>query len=707
MIAILNERSALLLRELVSKKGFIRISELTTLFNVSNRTIRYDLDNIDEFLKENNLPQIIRKPKVGIGFSELMDDRKKALELCSTLNNRYYILSKNERVNIILSEILKQKDYITIDSIAQLIQVSRGTIIKDLNEVKEWLEKRGLKLITAPKHGIIVDGDEKKIRKAAIELLTEVVDIDKAFDFINSPLLVKNNTVNNQFKNLFDDIDTDYIEKYVYMLEEELQLTFSDEAFSNLMIHICIAVKRIQLGRDIIMPPEELSTFETTKEFAIAEKSIKDLENHFNINIPKDEIGYITIHLLGSSISTTETNEKEDWVKLQIYTGKIISEVSNRINLDLTRDDMLFNGLIEHLRPAINRLKHGLKLKNPVLPQIQNNYQDLFRVIKICLETIEDDIGFGFDDDEIGYITMHFGASIERLIPLNIYKPSVLVVCGTGVGTAKLLSARLKKMFDINIVDTVSYHQVKHVIKEKSVDLIITTVPIDSKEVKAVKVNALLSDEDVDTLRRHLKICWDSRNTMDHLIEIIKNSCNIINYDRLIKDLSGFLNIQVPNNIGGAVQPMLKDILLEDNIKLGVEVNNWEEAIKAGGRLLKANGYIKDEYIDSMINAVKEIGPYIVIAPGIAMPHGRPESGVLKIGLSLITLKNPINFGNKENDPVKIVVCLCAIDHMTHLKALSELVQFLGDEKFISIVLNSKQASEIVNYIIENPVCED
>ena len=466
MVTILNERSALLLKELASKEGFTKISDLAAMFNVSNRTIRYDIDNIDEFLNDKKLPHLIRKPKVGICFPGTCEDRKNAIKLSGALNDNdsYYILSKNERVNLILSEVLKHKDYITIDSIAELLKVSRGTIISDLNEVRAWLEMRDLNLVTAPNHGITVGGDEKKIRKTSIELLTEVMDIDRAFDFVNPSFYEKNN---KQFRNLFDDIDTEYIEKFVYKLEKELQLTFSDEAFSNLLIHICIAIKRIQLGHDIVMPPEELKSFEITKEFMTTEKLIKELETQYKIKIPKDEIGYITVHLLGSSISTTETNEREDWIELQINTGKIISIVSDKINLDLTNDKMLFNGLIEHLRPAINRLKHGLKLENPILSEIKKNYLDLFKVVKTSLKIIEDDIGYEFNDDETGYITMHFGASIERLIPLNIRKPSVLVVCGTGVGTAKLLSARLTKIFDINIVDTVSYHHVKNIIKKK------------------------------------------------------------------------------------------------------------------------------------------------------------------------------------------------------------------------------------------------
>jgi mannitol/fructose-specific phosphotransferase system IIA component (Ntr-type) len=103
--------------------------------------------------------------------------------------------------------------------------------------------------------------------------------------------------------------------------------------------------------------------------------------------------------------------------------------------------------------------------------------------------------------------------------------------------------------------------------------------------------------------------------------------------------------------------------------------------------------------VDAMVNSVKNIGPYIVIAPGIAMPHARPESGSNKVGMSLITLKNPVNFGNKENDPVKIVVCLCAIDHVTHLKALSELVEMLGDDENVKIISSSTDVNEVLGMI--------
>lgn len=142
---------------------------------------------------------------------------------------------------------------------------------------------------------------------------------------------------------------------------------------------------------------------------------------------------------------------------------------------------------------------------------------------------------------------------------------------------------------------------------------------------------------------------------------------------------------------------MLKDFLNEKTIKLNVEAKNWEEAVRIGGKLLVENGMAESRYIDAMVNGVKDIGPYIVIAPGFAMPHARPESGALKPGFSLLTLNKPVEFGNKENDPVYLVVCVCSPDSNSHIKALSELVQFLDNDENIDLIRNAKLPEEITS----------
>jgi len=165
IIIILNERCTQILIKLLNSSLPVKITELASSFKVSSRTIRYDLDEIDEFLKYNNLPQLIRKPNVGVKFSESLEDKNKALELLDDVSIYYYALSQKERVNIILSNLIGQKDYTTINALADNLMVSRSTIINDLSKVRKWLYDHGLELKSVPKYGLKVLGDEKNLEK--------------------------------------------------------------------------------------------------------------------------------------------------------------------------------------------------------------------------------------------------------------------------------------------------------------------------------------------------------------------------------------------------------------------------------------------------------------------------------------------------------------------------------------------------------------
>ena len=700
IIIILNVRRMHILLNLMDLNSPINISDLANLFKVSNRTICNDLDCIDEFLNHNKLPPLIRKPNVGVQFREPNKYKDDVLKAMGNISIYHYNLSVRERVNIILDNLLQERDFTTINDMADKLYVSRSTIVKDLSLVRKWLKARGVELQSIPKHGIKVIGDEKKLRKAAMELLTESSNLDNKPEKSEIPMIVRVNLgADREINNFFKDIDIIYIEECIKTAEKELNTVFSDAAYSGIVMHLAIAVKRIKLGRDIIMPEDELKSLQITKEFSVASNITNMLEKHFEINIPSDEIGYITVHLLGANISNTNRNKNKNWIDYELITERIISEVDSRLNMALSKDSQLFEGLLEHLEPAVYRLKHDLLLKNPLLNDIKLKYNNLFNIVKMSLKPLENYVGKDIDEEEVGYFTIHFGAAIERYKTSHMKKTDVLVVCSTGVGTAKMLSSRLQAVFDVNIVNCIAYHQIKDFVIKNPVDIIVTTIPIRVEGIKTITVNPLLPERDIENLRKYLNISKPKDSVLKELINIIEKHCTILDKDSIVKELSIFLNTTTIEKTRGVVQPLLKDILTEEVIKLNVEVKDWEDAVRKGGYLLEKTGAVEHRYVDAMVNSVKNIGPYIVIAPGIAMPHARPESGSNKVGMSLITLKNPVNFGNKENDPVKIVVCLCAIDHVTHLKALAELVEMLGDDENVKVISNSTDVNEVLGMI--------
>lgn len=144
---------------------------------------------------------------------------------------------------------------------------------------------------------------------------------------------------------------------------------------------------------------------------------------------------------------------------------------------------------------------------------------------------------------------------------------------------------------------------------------------------------------------------------------------------------------------------MIKELISEDSVEVNVAVGDWKEAVRESGFLLEKCGKVEHRYTESMVENVEKMGPYIVVAPGIAMPHARFDKGVKEIGISLLFLKTPVNFGNPENDPVKIVAALSAKDSSSHLDTLAELVELFEDRTFVAMADRPIGKQELINYI--------
>ncbi len=133
----------------------------------------------------------------------------------------------------------------------------------------------------------------------------------------------------------------------------------------------------------------------------------------------------------------------------------------------------------------------------------------------------------------------------------------------------------------------------------------------------------------------------------------------------------------------------------EDSILIRENVSNRELAITIAGELLVNSGKVEPSYVQSMLDAVAKFGPYIVIAPGIALAHGKPGDDVIDTGLSLLVLKTPINFEHQQNDPVSLVFGLAARDHESHISIMASLAEVLSDQAKVDSLLRSKDSDQI------------
>lgn len=144
----------------------------------------------------------------------------------------------------------------------------------------------------------------------------------------------------------------------------------------------------------------------------------------------------------------------------------------------------------------------------------------------------------------------------------------------------------------------------------------------------------------------------------------------------------------------------MEELIRLENIDINIEASDWQDAIRKTGALLEKCGSIKNAYIENMIESVKTLGPYIVLMPGFALGHSEPCPEVIKSDLSLITLKNPINFGS-NNDPVKVVMCLACVDKESHMAGIQKVAMKLMQDNAIDNMLACKTKEELYKYINE------
>ena len=159
------------------------------------------------------------------------------------------------------------------------------------------------------------------------------------------------------------------------------------------------------------------------------------------------------------------------------------------------------------------------------------------------------------------------------------------------------------------------------------------------------------------------------------------------------------MSIQVVS-IGGV--SLLQDLLSEDNVSFHYPAETWEDVIRHGGQLMVDAGFTEPTYTEAMIDVVRDMGPYIVLVPGLAMPHARPEMGAKQVGTALVTLEKPIDFGSPENDPVSVAVFLCAPNKDEHIQLLTDIAALFEDEEFLDAAVNFESIEDVQAFLSEH-----
>ncbi|KQN47984.1 PTS sugar transporter subunit IIA [Rahnella sp. Larv3_ips] len=144
---------------------------------------------------------------------------------------------------------------------------------------------------------------------------------------------------------------------------------------------------------------------------------------------------------------------------------------------------------------------------------------------------------------------------------------------------------------------------------------------------------------------------------------------------------------------------MLNDWLTSDRIQIRTDITDWRQAVQVSAEPLLKEGTITPEYLTAIFAQREKLGPYFVLAPGIAMPHARPEEGAKGLGLSLLTLPQGVTFNSEDNDPVYTVVMLSAPDKHSHIELISELAELFSSDEDMQKIHQAKDIKTIQDVI--------
>ncbi|WP_050606444.1 BglG family transcription antiterminator [Clostridium niameyense] len=677
----LDGKTVDILTLLIEQENPIATRYIADKLNISSRTVLRKIPSVEKHLKKYNL-NLIKKPGFGMQIKGSAEQKDKLIKsLKSNSFKRKY--SQDERQLYILIELLKSKEPIKIYKFKSELNVTEGTISVDLNNIEKLLREYNINLIRKQGLGVYIEGRESSLRKVMMRIIYQSGFAKEVLDNLGSLIKRKvtdeetiTTNIKNQLLNEVDKETVEKIERIVYDTKIDYNYQLNENQYIALIVHIVLVIQRIKAGEAITINKDFLEKLKKKEEFKLAQEIVYKIKQAFNIEFPEDEVGYITMHLIGSRKYFSEENETEDDFFIEKYSivklsRKIIKFVQAAMNVNLMKDDKLLIDLSMHLETAIRRLSMNMDIRNPLLEQIKTNYSHVFNVTKDACKIIEEECGFRVLDTEIGYIALHIGAALERL---KTYNYKVIVACSSGIGTSRLLSSKLEKEFsNLKVEDTVSVIDIERGNVDFSIcDFIVSTIEYSFNDKPSITVNPLLLEED------KIKIL----KTMDKVKNINFNS------KKYVKTSDFKVDLKKKINFGNAIINILNNIKYYDDIC----VKNLDELIDKITQL-HMNNHDNYKELNNDIRKREELGHFILEETNTIFIHCR-SNAVRDVNIGFIKLKEPFFM---EESLIELVIMEFAPKEID--SEYIECISKINQEIFKDTLLKNMCKKEICDYI--------
>lgn len=632
---MLNARMTVIIRELMKAHTPLTSEYLANVLDVTSRTVRNDMKELESTVSDFGASiKSIR----GTGYKLFVHDdqlfRHLLQEVTEKDNNIEIPTLPEERVQYIVKRLLLT-EYIKLDDLADELFISKSTLQNDLKDVKGQFRRYGITIDKRPNFGLKLNGTEFKLRLCMADYL---------FDHIENQL-----DAASEIDPIFSKESLAIIRSIILEQINLNQIALSDIGLNNLVIHIAIAYNRIKNEKYVTLT-HELEELQEQKQYTVAQEIVDQLEKELEVDFPETEVGYITIHLLGTKMVThLHLNEVEiqGIIDNQIYgvVQVILDTIDRELNLLIKDDQELFVAMCLHLRPAIHRFQYGINLPNPLIEDIKSKYPVAFQAAIIAGMVLKRELKIEINENEMGYLALHLGAAIEN--KKAVHQPKrCIIVCASGVGSARLLASKIHSKFGakIDIVGTTDFYKINQ-ISLHAIDFLISTIPISMPlSIPVIQVNTILGGKDLEKIE-HL------------LIEGIDQKSKFIR---------------------------------EELVFLQKAFETREEVLKFLVVNLQSMGLVDEHYLDNVL-AREALSP-TSYGNFVAIPHPvTPQTD--STFWTICTLQKPIDWGGKRVQ----FVCLLNVEKNSSIELQSmydHLVEIIDNSQVVQQLIKCKTYKE-------------
>lgn len=629
-----NDNRICKILQILENKRSASLDYLEKKLDVSSKSIKNDIKELNEIFDGNALIQLkLGKYKLYVLEHKQFEKIKENLYLHDDFFN-----SPKKRMAYVIKRLMNDENPVLTEDLAFEMSIGRTTLVGDLKKIREVLKKYDIKIVGKTNTGLKLQGEEIDIRLFVLE-------------------------------NLYDEIYKDH--ELDYDVKEELNKIFSDlklegSTRNQIVKFLTVLIDRLVNNNPIKELNERYEDLIYTEQIKVANDISDRIENIFKIKIPDNERVFMTLPIVGM-----RTPMDIDRVKNLEITEDVINLVLDIIELIKLEMDItitpgnLLDEFTYHISFMLNRLKYGIRIKNPVLDEIKEKYMVPYKLAEITKMLIEERTKKKVSKDELGFLAVYFSVFISE----NSYKQnkicSIAIICGTGKITARLIAAQLRKIVDIDTkLEMFSDSQVNKEILDEF-DLVLSTIKFQCDTVTPII---------------HLKEIFDENQ--------LKNKIESVRYTE---------KLDIPMLQG--MESLVLSLLDEEKFFILDNDKSYMENVDYMIDNLYDLAYVDEEFKERI--HIRESKSTMIFDEYIALPHAM-NKGADKIVFSIGVFSDK----NKKDDKLKVIFLLAIPDEEQKdddilVKIYDEIIAISKDKQAIENISKVKNYKELLLYFIK------